>query len=231
MKRAPIPTRRLARLLLVLCVTTQMSAPPAARGSESNNVNFQAGDVLLVPLNCYVCNAIENETGVPYSHSVVVATTTNSMQEASVYEAWGSVKRTPLLEILQRAEKNQPLLHMRPREFSPQFTPTEQQFSNTFSQDFEDLPFDNLFLWDNKDENGKELLYCSEFVVKFINRFLADPEPPLPMSFLALSDFWNTYYRQFNETPPEGLPGVSPATIANSPRFRVIGQIPSDPSP
>ncbi len=203
-----------------------------ALGSNSalESTLLKAGDVLLVPLNCYVCNAIEKETGVPYSHSVVVATTTHNHNDAFVYEAWGEVKRTPLTEIFERAQKGQSLFHLRPVEFHSD-PRSDSELSLIFREKFERLPFDDLFLWNNFDESGNEKLYCSEFVLKFINSFLKDPEPPTPMSFVTLQDFWKKYYLQFERDVPEGEPGVSPATLYQSSRFEKLGLLVNSTTP
>jgi hypothetical protein len=222
--RKPTEAFRILQALMALILTSLHFSQAAAVNDTRENVFLRAGDILLVPLNCYVCNAIEKETGVPYSHSVVVATTTNNFDDAYVFEAWGEVKRTPLNEIIQRAQKSQSLFHMRPIEFLLNRV-SEQEIASVFKSSFEGLPFDDLFLWDNFNESGKEKLYCSEFVLKFINTFLRNPEPPSPMSFGVLNDFWKKYYAQFNQEIPEGLPGISPATLYHSMRFEKLGPL------
>ncbi|MEY2988071.1 MAG: hypothetical protein RJB13_1592 [Pseudomonadota bacterium] len=215
---------RLSGVPLAIIVNVLLVSQTAAFNETLENTQLKAGDVLLVPLNCYVCNAIEKETDVPYSHSVVVATSTNDINETYVYEAWGEVKRTPLTEIFERAQKGQNLFHLRPIEFQSHAF-SEQEIASVFKSSFEGLPFDDLFLWDNFSDSGKEKLYCSEFVLKFINTFLKSPEPPSPMSFGVLSDFWKKYYDQFNQEIPEGQPGVSPATLFHSTRFEKLGSL------
>ncbi len=215
---------RFACQFLMLSLTALHFFEAAAAQREDANVTLNAGDILLVPLNCYVCNAIEKETGVPYSHSVVVASTTNKLNEAIVYEAWGEVKRTPLSEIFKRAQKGERLFHLRPIEFR-QGNISESDISAVFKEKFEGLPFDDEFLWNNADTADKEKLYCSEFVIKFINTFLQNPEPPVPMSFTTLQDFWKKYYSQFDQEVPEGELGISPATIYRSNRFEKRGPL------
>lgn len=224
MTRKPTEALRLLQVLAALILTSLHFSQAVAINEAREDALLRAGDILLVPLNCYVCNAIEKETGVPYSHSVVVANSTNTLSDAYVYEAWGEVKRTPLNEIFQRAQKSQNLFHMRPIEFLSN-TLSEQEIASVFENSFKGLPFDDLFLWDNFNESGKEKLYCSEFVLKFINTFLRNPEPPSPMSFGVLSDFWKKYYAQFNLEIPEGQPGISPATLYHSMRFEKLGPL------
>lgn len=183
------------------------------------------GDILLVPLNCYVCNTIEKETGVPYSHSVIVANSGAGSSEIFVYEAWGKVTRTPLSEIQKRAQKNESLFHLRPREFSQGKAPTEIELSEIFEKNFSNAQFDDQFLWNNYDENNREKLYCSEFVAKFINLFLTNPLPAEPMSFRKQQSFWEKYFKQFDQIVPQDEPGISPATLYTNSRFIKLGKI------
>lgn len=67
---------------------------PALASQFSNETReaqsvLRPGDILLVPLNCYVCNAIEKETGVPYSHSVVVANEAPDQSQIFVLRSLG----------------------------------------------------------------------------------------------------------------------------------------------
>ncbi|MBM3381445.1 MAG: hypothetical protein FJY29_03295 [Betaproteobacteria bacterium] len=195
------------------------------RHPENSATPLQPGDVLLVPLNCYVCNAIEKETGVPYSHSVVVANAADNLADVDVYEAWGTTRKTTLSEIIQRAEKKQKLFHMRPLEFSEGGAPSESDLRAVFKRQFAPTKFDDEFLWDNVDDQGIEKIYCAEFVVKFINTFLNIPLQPEPMSFVRLKDFWERYYKQFNLEVPEGKPGASPALLYFSERLIKLGTL------
>ena len=192
---------------------------------QLSNLTPRAGDILLVPLNCYVCNAIESETGTPYSHAVVVANTTSNPEKRFVYEAWGELKKTPYLEIVQRKQKNQALFLMRPSSFRAGQTPNEMQLRQNFEKNFAGLPFDDEYLWDNRDENGKEKIYCTEFVIKFINSFIRQPIHPQPMSFEKNSEFWKKYYQQFGMTPPTGRTGASPATLFQNSELLRLGEL------
>jgi hypothetical protein len=189
------------------------------------NTDIRAGDVLLVPLNCYVCNAIEQETGTPYSHSVVVANNTSNPTERYVYEAWGEVKKTPLTEILKRKQKNQNLYQLRAKEFLALSATRENELRQRFDESFLGLPFDDEYLWNNLDATGHDKLYCSEFVIKFLNSFLRTPVRPQPMSFDQNREFWVTYYQQFGLQVPEGEMGGSPSTLFFSPLFIHLGEI------
>lgn len=221
----PHPLLRAGFVLLALLCFVMSAAVMSATAApiERSSPRLQAGDVILVPLNCYVCNAIEKETGVPYSHSVVVGQTTDNLRDVFVYEAWGTTKKTPLDEIQKRAQKNEPLYLIRPKEFTAGKSPTEAELSHVFANFFADTAFDDEFLWNNFDDKNREKLYCSEFVVKFLNHFLQSPQEPAPMSFTKQLVFWEKYFKQFNISIPENEPGASPATLYFSPRFEHLG--------
>jgi hypothetical protein len=206
------------------------SAPTHASASPSKEVRLvpRAGDIILVPLNCYVCNAIESETGTPYSHAVVVADTTNQADKRNVLEAWGETKKTPYSDIVKRKQKNQPLFLLRPKNFQNRTAPDESKIKEHFESQFANLPFDDEYLWDNFDSQRQEKLYCTEFVVKFINAFISKPVEPLPMNFSKNLEFWIKYYRQFGMTPPSGRLGASPATLFFSNEFERLGELAED---
>lgn len=224
---------RTARLvtfaLLSACGTQSNSGSHANSNTESQSVEMStkpiAGDILLVPLNCYVCNAIESETGTPYSHAVVVGNTTDNPDERFVYEAWGDIKTTPYREILARRQKNQNLFLLRAKEFQAGSAPSEATLRSVFERKFQGLPFDDEYIWSNKDQLGKDKLYCTEFVIKFINSWLKDKIKPLPMSFNKNQEFWKMYYRQFQMEPPAGKLGASPATLFNSSQMLQLGNL------
>jgi hypothetical protein len=229
LKFPKLSMHRISALMIPLVITIQFLVQQKGYAQQPSPqqpvMSLRAGDILLVPLNCYVCNAIEKETGVPYSHSVVVANSSTNLADIEIYEAWGTTRRTPLLEILKRTEKGQSLFHMRPREFTESQSPDEKTLAAVFDSRFAPSVFDDEFLWDNTDERGVEKIYCAEFVVKFINAFLENPQPPEPMQFGRLRDFWEKYYRQFDLEIPEGKPGVSPALIYFSERFVRLGSL------
>jgi hypothetical protein len=79
-----------------------------------------------------------------------------------------------------------------------------------------------MFLWNNVDEKGNELLYCSEFVSKFLDRFLNLPTIPYPLSFKKNFQYWNGY---FKGKIPEGELGNSPAFFSTDERFEFLKSI------
>ncbi|NBW82243.1 hypothetical protein EBR21_10870 [bacterium] len=223
----PMRSALLALLLTACGSFTSVKTPQSVSTSRATEADKKivAGDVLLVPLNCYVCNAIESETGTPFSHSVVVANTTDDPTKRLVFEAWGEVKTTPYLEVAGRKQKNQKLFHLRPVEFENQKAPDSRKINSIFEQKFRGLPFDDEYLWNNADELGREKLYCSEFVIKFMNRLMKNQLNPSPMNFSKNLSFWKKYYDQFHILPPTGLPGGSPATLYFSDLFLKLGDV------
>lgn len=218
---------------VIFCLLLSAYSHPVASDTRSHSLGgghisqleLRTGDIILVPLNCYVCNAIETETGVAYSHSVIVANTNADPRMQFVYEAWGIVKKTPLTDIFSRKQKNQSLFVVRPRQFTQDGSPSEQELQKVFNEEFNELPFDDEYLWTNSDEQGREKLYCSEFALKFINRFLREKISAAPMDFSRNWEFWNKYYAQFGMTPPSGQLGASPATLFNSTLVNKLGEL------
>lgn len=215
-------------LLTTACSLSAGNSEPASfttTRSQETQLIPRAGDVLLVPLNCYVCNAIESETGTSYSHAVVVANTTDDANQRFVFEAWGETKKTAYAEIVRRKQKKQSLFLLRPKNLQNNTAPDDNQIRIQFENQFAGLPFDDEYLWDNFDTDQREKLYCTEFVIKFINSFISRPVLPAPMSFSKNEEFWKKYYRQFGMTPPSGRSGASPATLFFSPEFIQLGEL------
>jgi hypothetical protein len=73
--------------------------------------------------------------------------------------------------------------------------------------------FDDDYLWDNMDENGHELLYCSEMIQKTLNHVLEHPLRPVSLDYSRMWNFWSEY---FDGRVPQGLPGNSPASLQAS---------------
>lgn len=178
---------------------------------------LETGDILLMSVPCYVCSLIEIEEGVPYSHSAVVF---RDGARIEVLEAWGEVKRTPLEEFLSRRKKRTPVAVIRARDGS-QLSARSREVLQVFSNEFQGQGFDDRFLWDNRDERG-ELFYCSEFVAKFLNRFVARPFLPKPMHYQKHRDDWSRYFRG---NPPDQLPGISPGDFLNHVDWIQVGEL------
>lgn len=175
--------------------------------------DLHTGDVILQPLSCHLCTLIEEEENSPFSHVGIVL----KNEKLFILEAWGSVKKTPLEEFMHRSKKDSALLVLR-----PQSSLDTVKVENLFTTYFEGLEYDHDFLWDNVSLDGKEKLYCSEFVVKFLKLFLGDFISTRPMHFQKNRDAWIRYFKRL---PPDGLPGISPAHLEQSPALIHLGEI------
>ena len=63
--------------------------------------NFQPGDIILLPIDCYACKAIEKETGSPYAHSGLLV---EENGQVIVLEAWSKVEKTSFEDFMGRAK-------------------------------------------------------------------------------------------------------------------------------
>lgn len=179
---------------------------------------LKVGDVILLPMKCWVCTLIEEETSSEYSHSGVILSA--SSNEIWIGQSLGKVHSVKLADFLRMKDPLRPLLIVRPKEL------TVREISNTqslkvYNNEFKDLPFDHDYLWDNFD-GKKEELYCSEFITKFLNRFLINKIAPESMSYAIHYQYWQNY---FHNSPPEGLPGISPAYYERSSNFTHLGEL------
>jgi len=174
---------------------------------------LRTGDILLQPLSCYLCNAIEKLEGSIYSHSAIVVR--DSAEGIILLESLGDVHVVSFEDFVSRNQKGQLLRVVRPREFAAmsQEGNLNSRMMTLFRARFEGLLFDNSMRWDNFDAKGGELLYCSEFVAKFLESFIARPFATKTMHFSVLRDFWIEF---FHGNVPEGLPGIAPSDFQKS---------------
>ena len=63
--------------------------------------DYRPGDIILLPVDCHACDAIELETGSPYAHAGLVVIESG---KPIIIEAWSKVERTSLEDFLQRAK-------------------------------------------------------------------------------------------------------------------------------
>lgn len=216
-------SERVFVILLAIFVVSLCVWQPA-QGESVASVDADAlrtGDILLVPLNCYLCNAIEKEEGSIYSHSGVVV---RDKAEITVLESLFGAAEIPLGEFTARTQRGQAIRVLRLREMAG-FERVEdlgEQFRALFQREFEGMPFDSAMRWDNIDDSGRELLYCSEFVAKFLHRAVGVNFATKPMHFLTGGDFWDEY---FHGNVPHGHPGISPEDLQRSPLTQVVGDL------
>jgi hypothetical protein len=181
------------------------------------------GDVVLLPLKCYICRAIEIETDSPWAHSGIVLQDDDG--RLFVAHAGDHVIRESVEQFWAKSAPGQTPAVYRARAVSAicqnkrDCAVFSQELLARFRDEFEGLSFDHDFRWDNFDESGKEKLYCSEFVAKLLSPFMESGLPPRPLTFNRLQDFWNSY---FKGQVPEGIPGNAPADFARSSEFQSV---------
>jgi hypothetical protein len=198
-------------------------APVASAVSVSD---LRTGDILLQPLNCYLCNVIEKVEESIYSHSAVVVR--DNSGEVHLLESLGDVHSVSLSDFLLRTQKHQFVRVLRPREFAALGNEWElrDRMLETFSVKYRGLGFDHGMLWDNLDITGRELLYCSEFVSKFVNEFLRDPYQTKAMHYDVQRNFWLKY---FSGNIPDGKPGIAPSDFQRSALTLDLGDLNQSP--
>ena len=162
---------------------------------------------------------IELEEGRPYSHAGII------LKEGSklfVLESWVTIQKVPIQNYLSIRKKNTLTLALRPiDQAGNEIHFRTRKMSRVFRRHFLGLHYDEQFLWDNQDAEG-ELLYCSEFVAKFLDRFIPTSFATKPMHFNQYRDAWIRY---FKGTPPDGQPGISPSDFEKSPLLKRLGEI------
>lgn len=186
--------------------------------------DLESGDVLLLSLKCYECRMIESETNSLFSHSGVI-----------VFDRSGNLKVAQALGNLHAAEYSAFVgnitpgtkVHVyRPKELAKQSSVqkdlNEKLMFEVFERKYKDAPFDSRFLWDNYNSKGQELLYCSEFIAKFIDNFLTQKTAPFPVTYDKNWDYW---FKLFKGDVPHGELGNSPASFSRDARFEFIGTL------
>ncbi|MCK5883171.1 MAG: hypothetical protein KAG61_05740 [Bacteriovoracaceae bacterium] len=197
-------------LLLILLV---ISAPLFA-----NTPKLKSGDIILLPMTCYLCKMIEAETGGPYSHSGVIIREDSG--ELLVLQSLGSVHSLPLSEFLKMKDPGRDVMYLRPHEFVGR--DMTAKMLAIFKSDFEGAPFDHDYLWDNYSPSGEEIYYCSEFITKFTNRFLRVKLAPERTYYYVYPKYWEKY---FNGKVPNGVIGNNPNTFL---KYHQLGQLNSN---
>lgn len=201
-------------------------------GSDSLAIRvseLKTGDLILQSLPCSLCRLIEEEEKSPYSHVGMVGfekSGEKNTETVTIWEAWGTVKATPFADFISRKRKGTEAKVLRPKHFlalsAEQSEKLNQELSEIYFNQFHGLTYDAAFLWDNVSEDGKDTLYCSELVVKLLNKFLPNPFPTKPMHYNSNREAWIRY---FKGTPPDNLPGVSPGDLDRSDLFVDLGTL------
>lgn len=187
--------------------------------------DLQSGDVLLISFNCYECRVIESETNSPFSHSGVIIK--NESHALTVAQSLGSVALYPLEQFLKNKTPGSVVAVYRAKEFlnlhEREIVILSEKMLSVFNSHFAGLPFDRYYLWNNVDSSGRELLYCSEFIAKFLDHFLNTLTIPFPLSYKKNEAYWKKY---FKGQIPEGVLGNSPASFTHDERFIFMGNLP-----
>lgn len=171
----------------------------------SNAFQYKVGDVILLDLDCYSCQRIEDETGSRFSHSGVVI---SDGVQLYVAQSLRTVHHLKINDFLKMTPK---YVVLRVKKDISNF---KKNHWNTYKNNFYKLPFDHHYLWDD------ESLYCSEFIFKFMTSLISFSDlNTYAMDFTRNWEFWTRYFRQ---TPPQNMPGISPEDFNKSSDFRVI---------
>jgi hypothetical protein len=114
----------------------------------------------------------------------------------------------------------------RPREFNTlnafKIKNLEKGMIDVFKSNFVGAPFDSRYEWNNYNAKGEELLYCSEFIAKFLDHFLTQKTTPTLISYVKNYAYW---YKYFKGAVPENELGNSPASFSRDERFVFLGTI------
>jgi hypothetical protein len=185
-----------------------------------NALELQSGDFILISFNCYECRVIEAETNSLFSHSGVVIK--GAKNEIFVAQSLTTVHLSSLQDFLKNKTPGTKASVFRSFELENRLNSQEkeQNMRDVFAQKFLGLPFDSKYLWNNFDDQGRELLYCSEFVAKFLDYFLSTPSILFPLSYSKNYSYW---FKYFDGQIPEGEIGNSPASLAKDSRFHLVG--------
>lgn len=192
--------------------------------SCAHALDLQNGDVLLISFNCYECRVIESETNSSFSHSGVIIK--NESHEIRVGQSLGFVALYPLDQFLKNKTPGTSVSVYRPKEFvnlkASDQASLEERMLSVFNSTFKGAPFDTKYLWNNFDDKGRELLYCSEFIAKFLDHFLGTATIPYPLTYKKNEAYWFQY---FHGVIPEGELGNSPASFSKDERFIFVGNL------
>lgn len=185
--------------------------------SWSQGLKLEIGDILLQPLQCWSCGLIEQEENTKYAHSGLVV----SLEPLLVAESISEAHAIPYELFRARNKKGEPLKVMRLKDKKLQ-TKLKRGFYQRFVRDYKGIKFDPHYLWNNVDRDGRELMYCSEFISKMLEAHLEINMPIKRMQFLKNRDYWFQY---FNGRIPDGEWGNSPADFEKSDLFSHVGYL------
>ena len=186
--------------------------------------DLRPGDVVLLSLNCYECRMIESETESLFSHSGVVLF--DEAGKLKIAQSLGKVDVATYADFTNNITPGTFVHVYRPRDLKNLTANArailQKSILDTFNEKYKNAPFDGKFLWNNVNAKGVELLYCSEFIAKFLDNFLSQKTIPLPISYKKNYGYWA---KLFKGNVPDGELGNSPAAFSRDARFEFIGKI------
>ncbi len=195
-------------------------------GQQAFGITFhdlRAGDVILLSLNCYECRVIESETESLFSHSGVVMLDQNN--SVKIAQSIGAVAMDSFSDFIRNKTPGTFVHVYRPKEFKKMSNVAYDQLSHNmldlFKTKYQGAPFDSRYVWNNVNAAGQELLYCSEFIAKFLDHFLGEKTTLSKISYSKHYDYWLKY---FKGNVPLNEPGNSPASFSRDNRFEFIGK-------
>jgi hypothetical protein len=172
---------------------------------------LKTGDVVLLDMDCWSCQLIEDETFGPYSHSGIIIRVDGKLM---VGQSLGEVYLLELDKFMAMTKK--PALHLRPKGMNKA---KRNKLVSLYKYKYDGLPFDEDFLWDD------EALYCSEFIYKILDDVLKFKTfSPDPMNYERNWQGWGSY---FGKVPPQGKIGIAPNDFARSSDFYQLGYLKS----
>lgn len=171
---------------------------------------FSVGDVILQPRRCYLCSLIEQHENSIYSHmSLVVKVDT----EIWVADSLTQVRIQKLSDFMSQSDLSRPHKVLRLKE-------TMRGDLLATVMPLVGAEYDHNFRWDNLGRDGREALYCSEFVAKALNAHITNKISTKIMNYDLNRELWERY---FGGNTPDGLPGNSPGDFEKSPLFYQVG--------
>lgn len=181
---------------------------------------LKVGDILLQPLDCWSCDLIEDEEQTIYSHMGIVISTNPIL----VADSRRKVETQSLEDFDSITEKGQRIriLRFQNEKIVEELEKNSSKFHELFQTEFDGLPYDHQFLWNNFHESGVQKLYCSEMVAKLLQAFLGIDPIIKRMHFSRNPELWARY---FNGNVPVGEWGNSPGDFEKSHLFYVVGDL------
>lgn len=171
---------------------------------------LRIGDILLQPKRCYLCRLIEEHEQSSFSHMGIVI---KGGLNPQIAEALGDVHVISLEQFINQGDRSRPIKVLRLKERA--FLPLRDGIVTWLGAEY-----DSDFRWDNFDEQGRERVYCSEFITKLLNVYLQNQIPTKIMNYDVNREAW---WRYFGGDVPDGMPGNSPADFEKSELFTTVG--------